>query len=197
MYDDPNKDNPICLFDMDGTLCDYDGAMEKELIKLRSPGEPDEYGYEYNYSHSHLRARMELIQSKPGWWEYMPQLPLGFEILKIIQTFNFKIHVLTKGPFKVLNAWSEKVKWCRENLPSEISVTITEDKGIVYGKVLVDDYPPYIERWLEHRPRGLVIMPVNKSNKTFKHPQVINYDGSDDAKRETIVRLQLSTEKYF
>tara|TARA_Y100000310_G_C20512920_1_gene729762 strand:+ start:436 stop:588 length:153 start_codon:yes stop_codon:yes gene_type:complete len=49
-------------------------------------------------------------------------------------------------------------------------MTITEDKGIVYGKVLVDDYPCYIKRWLENRPRGLVIMPAHSYNRDFEHP---------------------------
>lgn len=60
-----------------------------------------------------------------------------------------------------------------------MDITITRDKGLVYGKVLVDDYPGYIERWLKWRKNGLVIMPASKSNKDFKHEQVIRYDGSN------------------
>ena len=49
----------------------------------------------------------------------------------------------------------------------------------MYGKVLVDDWPEYISRWLKWRPRGLVIMPASQSNAGFTHPQVIRYDGSN------------------
>lgn len=49
----------------------------------------------------------------------------------------------------------------------------------VHGKILVDDWPPYITRWLEWRPRGLVIMPTQKHNAEYTHPQVIRYDGEN------------------
>ena len=60
-----------------------------------------------------------------------------------------------------------------------MDVIITRDKGLVYGKILVDDYPGYVERWLEWRPRGTVIMPANEENKNFSHQNVIRYDGSN------------------
>jgi hypothetical protein len=85
--------------------------------------------------------------------------------------------VLTQGPRRNANAWTGKKLWIDKNLGQDVDITITRDKGLVYGKVLVDDFPEYIERWLEWRPRGLVIMPVNESNINFKHPQVIRYDG--------------------
>jgi len=70
-----------------------------------------------------------------------------------------------------------------------VQVTLTEDKGLVYGKVLVDDWPPYIERWLTWRPRGLVIMPARRWNATFTHPQVLRYEfGRNDG----IIYLMLS-----
>ena len=50
---------------------------------------------------------------------------------------------------------------------------------MVYGKVLYDDYPDYIERWLKHRPRGLVVMPVNDHNKSFDHPNVFKWYGTN------------------
>lgn len=69
----------------------------------------------------------------------------------------------------------EKVEWCHKNLPMEkgISVSLVENKGLVYGRVLVDDYPPYVESWLKWRPRGLVIMPAHDHNVSFSHPNVI------------------------
>ena len=74
---------------------------------------------------------------------------------------------------------SGKKKWIDKNLGEDVDFTITRDKGLVYGKVLVDDYPQYIERWLKWRERGLVIMPANESNKYFNHQQVIRYDGTN------------------
>jgi hypothetical protein len=69
--------------------------------------------------------------------------------------------------------------WIDKHLGQGVDITITRDKGLVYGKVLVDDWPEYINRWLEWRPRGLVIMPANEANKGYFHPQVIRYDGKN------------------
>jgi hypothetical protein len=55
------------------------------------------------------------------------------------------------------------------------------DKGLVYGALFYDDFPPYMEAWLRHRPRGLGIMPVTGYNKTFSHPNVVKWDGANIA----------------
>jgi 5'-nucleotidase len=59
------------------------------------------------------------------------------------------------------------------------------NKSLVYGTFLYDDYLPYMEAWLKHRPRGLGIMPVTRSNRDFRHPQVVKWDGTnfDEVKR--------------
>ena len=88
-------------------------------------------------------------------------------------------YVMNNHEFIYIDSWKGKKKWVDKYLGPETDITITRDKGIVYGKVLVDDYPGYIERWLSWRDRGLVIMPANKDNINFSHPQVIRYDGSN------------------
>jgi 5'-nucleotidase len=168
----------IALFDMDGTLCDYDSALFKSLEELRSPEEKKVF-----YSHSkklpkYLKKRADLIKRNEFWWENIPRFKLGWDILRVAQKKGFKIMILTQGPKKNPSSWSGKLKWLLKNIP-ETDITITRDKGLVYGKILVDDYPEYIKRWLSHRPRGLVIMPVNDSNKNFKHKNVLHYDGTN------------------
>jgi len=54
--------------------------------------------------------------------------------------------ILTQGPKKNPASWSGKKKWIDKNLGQDVDITITRDKGLVYGKVLVDDYPGYIEK---------------------------------------------------
>lgn len=83
-----------------------------------------------------------------------------------MQDTGWQVHVLTKGPYRTIGAWSEKVSWCRHYLPGT-PVTITEHKGLVYGRILFDDWPEYCRGWLEWRPRGLVIMPEYKYNENF------------------------------
>ena len=86
--------------------------------------------------------------------------------------------ILTQAPRKEHLALSGKKKWLDKNLPG-IDFTMTRDKGLVYGKVFVDDFIPYIERWLTWRKNGLVIMPAGKHNERYLHEQVIRYDGSN------------------
>ena len=56
---------------------------------------------------------------------------------------------------------------------------------MVYGRVLFDDWPPYFEKWLAVRPRGLVVCLAHPWNAAFakggpkEHPNVVRYDGSD------------------
>jgi len=167
---------PIALVDMDGTLVDYDKAMMRDMKALMCPHEviPDDW-YKAE-DQPWLKTRMDLIKGKPGWWLNLDMFQLGWNVMGYLKEAGFKIHVLTRGPIKHPQAWAEKVEWCRKHLPGT-QITLTEDKGIVYGKVLVDDWPPYIKKWLAHRPRGLVIMPAQKWNTDFTHPQVIRYDG--------------------
>lgn len=170
----------IALFDMDGTLCDFDEAMIRDLKTLVHPCE--EKIDPWDKSQPYMSARRKMIMKQPGWWENLSILYLGMEVYHMCRSFDYTIHVLTKGPYNSPNAWTEKVNWCKANLNKDTKITITEDKGLVFGKLLVDDYPDYILRWLQWRPRGLVIMPVHEYNKDFEHPNVIKYDGTDESK---------------
>lgn len=172
--------NNIALFDMDGTLVDYEGQMRRDLEPLRHPSEPPLPDNLWESDHGHLRARMDLVKSRPGWWRDLPPLRLGVDVLEVAKELGFEIHVLTKGPKSHPEAWAEKVHCVNANWGDDVtSIHVTEDKSVHYGKVLVDDYPGYIEGWLEHRPRGRVIMPASRDNGGFRHPQVLRYDGDN------------------
>lgn len=172
----PTKDaEPVFLVDLDGTLADFDGGMKSELVKLMSPGEtmPPE-GEEWDESQPWLKARRDLIKRQPGFWRNLLVIHDGIRVLSMAQRLKFQPMVLTKGPFKTTGAWTEKVDWCRDHIP-DVPVTVTEDKGLVYGRVLFDDWPAYALRWLEWRPRGLVVMLEHPWNKDFAHPNVFHY----------------------
>ena len=181
----------VCLFDLDGTLADFDKQMKHDMALLRGPSE--EIINPWDKSKWWIRNRKRLIMQKPGWWRNLPKHQPGFDIFKIAQDLDFEIHVLTKGPSASTSAWGEKIEWCKKYLPENTKITLTEDKGLVYGKMLVDDWPEYVDRWLEWRPRGLVIMPAHEHNKNYIHKNVIRYDGSNisEVKRrmlETMIR---------
>jgi len=173
------KQELVALVDMDGTVADFDGAMLHELERIASPSEPPVLGLDGRYIDSpYIRARRKLIRSQPGFWRSLPTYPPGFEIIKELKSLGFKCHVLTKGPRQEPAGWAEKVEWCRIHLP-EMPVIITEDKSLMYGKTLVDDWPEYYLAWLEHRPRGLVIVPAHPWNDGESHPQTVRYDGTN------------------
>jgi hypothetical protein len=182
---------PIALVDMDGTLCDYDGKMRDQLAELRCPEEPELADWDDS---PHMSARRRLIKRLPGFWEDLAPLRLGFELLELVVELDFDVHILTKGPSGASAAWAEKVRWCQRHVP-DVPITITSDKGLLYGKVLIDDWPPYFLRWLEWRPRGLVVIPAQRWNTAYadvdRSPSCIRYDGDNlDAVRARLEEVR-------
>lgn len=178
----------VALVDLDGTLADYDSAMTEAMRSVQDPSEAP-YGSRYEPDGTrkeipHVEARRRLIQRQPGFWRGLKPLALGFDVVKELRSLGFELHVLTKGPALVFSAWSEKVEWSQTHI-SDAVVTITGEKSLVYGRVLVDDYPPYFEKWLNVRPRGLVVCVAQSWNEHFgrggrsEHPNVVRYDGTN------------------
>jgi len=175
----------IALFDLDATLADFIQAMEAEMLKLAAPNEdPALWNGSRTKMPDFIRARRSLIKKSPGFWENLHEVQAGFDVYNLVSELGFEKHILTKGPATSTNAWTEKVHWCQAHVP-DAAVTISQDKGLVYGRILVDDWPDYIMRWLEWRPRGLVIMLDWPHNQTiededgnevpFEHPNVFRY----------------------
>lgn len=169
----------IALFDMDGTLCDYEAGLEQSMALLQSPEEPHYSGVPRDDAPAYLKARADIIRHDPEWWANLPRFQLGMDIWAVTERLGYRQMILTQGPKRNPNAWTGKKLWIDKHLGQNTDITITRDKGLVYGKVLVDDWPEYIIRWLEWRPRGLVIMPASKANISFEHPQVLRYDGTN------------------
>ncbi len=190
----------ISLIDMDGTLCDYESAMIHDLLSIECPKEPinDEFLSQENLNlhalekHPYIKARMHLIKNQPNWWVNLKPIDSGMKVIDLLNSLGFRIHILTQGPANTSSAWTEKVIWCKKHLHHiDYDITITRDKGLVYGKVLVDDYPDYILRWSKWRPRGLVIMPSMPYNQHLKdHPNILSYDGSEASLEKADARLR-------
>ena len=173
---------PIALVDMDGTVADYNGAMSRALAQLASPGEPDPDSFANTENPAWLEARRQLITRQPGFWSGLPRYAPGFEIMSCLEHYGFDVVVLTKGPAAKSQAWAEKMDWCRAYLP-RASVTITEDKSLTYGAVLVDDWPPFLYGWLAHRPRGVCIVPAHPWNEgcdAYDPSRIFRYRGPTD-----------------
>lgn len=189
---DPTSDalSPaIALLDMDGTVANYDETMTQAMGCLQSPGEPAWTPGGPNPAW--LEARSRLVATQPGFWRNLPKLQAGFDIANVLAALDFEVHVLTKGPSRKSIAWTEKKDWCEEHLPSAL-VTITEAKRLVYGKVLVDDWPPYFTEWLHHRPRGVVIVPAQTWNvgvEDIAPANIFRYDMRDEEAHIQLFRV--------
>ena len=73
----------VALFDMDGTLSNYDGQLLKDLQKIASPNEPPIDENKIHQSGGYLEVRRHMITSQTGWWLNLKEFPLGFDILKL------------------------------------------------------------------------------------------------------------------
>lgn len=176
---------PVALFDLDGTLADFEGAMKAKMQELATPGEQAFY-QDQEAEPQHIKARRRAIKRQPGFWSGLVPLQLGFMVFDACITLKYQINILSKAPGTMsgLNAWSEKAEWCYKHLGDrypklDFSISLVQDKGLHYGRVLTDDWPSYILRWLTWRPRGLVIMPAADYNEAFEHPNVIRFDGTN------------------
>lgn len=184
MSEDPER---VCLFDLDGTLADFDGAMERGMRALASPMElahGDWFPREQSSEPDHIRSRRRMIKTQPGFWRNLEPLTTGFRLLHMALGHGFQISICSKAPRTNFPAWTEKIEWCHANLPMNqegIAVSLVENKGLVYGRVLVDDYPPYITGWLAHRPRGWVIMPAQSWNESFVADRVVRVRPDNEA----------------
>lgn len=172
-------DDLISLFDLDSTLADYHQSMCDHLEAMRSPYEP-RWDWINDWQEEKwpdwMKARMRLIKSKVGFWRNLPRLEAGFEILNVANQNGFKSQILTRGPAWHPPAFQEKVEWCQEHV-SELHVNLVRNKSQHYGKILVDDWPPYFMDWLTVRPRGWVIAVEAPWNKSVEHRRLVKYNG--------------------
>lgn len=184
---------PVALIDLDNTLADYDAAMRAALQLLQSPTDPPLPAHLHDGT-PYLDARMTLVKQRPGFWSGLKPIHLGFDVLDIIREHGFRLSILTRGPKTKPLAWAEKVQWAAEHVPDAKVTVTTDEKSQCYGRLLFDDFPPYIEPWLKHRPRGLVLMLDQPWNRDFAHERVMRItpdfetDRLHAALREVIAR---------
>ena len=177
----------MALLDMDGVLFDYEVQLRKDLSELASEWEKENYNldevsiWDLEKQHAWMKARIDLIKKQPGWWRNLPKYLPGWEVYQVAEKIGFCTEILTKGPRSKPLASSEKqeciaIHFGEDHPPVNV---VGKNKSRYYGRVLVDDYPEYVAGWLEHRPRGLAIMPLHSYNKRFLHANVLHYDGQN------------------
>lgn len=191
----------IALFDMDGTIANYEVGMRdafRNITGKELPGDLHDRMPVYDLN------CMSMIKSQVGWWKNLKPIPSGLELMEYCVELGAHIHILTQAPRDVPFAWGEKYEWCLEHVSpiySNFSIAVVRGgarngeenlygigKGTVYGRVLVDDYPPFMDAWLANRKNGLGIMPKAALNGAYEHPQVIRM-GAEWKTPELVERL--------
>jgi len=168
---------PVALFDLDGTLADFDGALARDLQSITSPFENLKVQEIANQDDRNdppwLKARKSLIKKQPNWWFNLQPLPLGFKVLELARKVGFRIVICSRGPKHNADAWAQKVLWVQKYITGPHKIILADEKNLVYGRVLVDDWPDYVTPWLNARPRGNVIMPAHRWNENYTHERVV------------------------
>ncbi len=181
----------IALVDMDGTVADYDGAMESSYNRLILPGELTYRAACAAYGRMTLPdplwERCQLIKSRHGWWRDMPMLQVGDQIVCVLRRLGYEVQIATRGPKDHPRAWAEKVQWVRKHMPVGTVVHVTEDKSMLRSDVLVDDWPSYCDKWKAKNPDGLVIMPAHDYNHGCPY---FRYELGMQAQLETLLKEQ-------
>ncbi|VVB80507.1 Uncharacterised protein [uncultured archaeon] len=183
----------IVLFDMDDTLFDHNGQLLKDLKKLADPSEPELSEKDLYKAPPHIRERTFRIRERKEWWADLPKFQLGWDVWNLVGELSYQREILTKANLKNPAMWMGKVECIVKNIGEKTPVTITStSKSRHYGRVLVDDFPEYCSSWLNHRPRGLVIMPAHEYNRYFSHPQLIRYDGTNlEEVRRALIKVKV------
>lgn len=182
---------PIALVDMDGTLCDYQFSLVKDLNRR--------YNYVYHQNIDaemlHLQHKDEIIsiRDKEGWWRNLHPIKSGIRMLKYFYENDYRVFIATKSPRTNKNAWTEKLEWIEDHiwpLYPKVKVIMAEDKSLIMGQVLVDDFPGYMRKWLKNNPHSLGIMPNRQWNQNYHYGNYVRYD--DDISDEQIDQLVTS-----
>ncbi len=192
----------IAHFDMDGTLFDYNGAMLRDLKALAAPEEDIVLENVVNLHlldevFPHMKARMDMIKKVPGWWRDLQRHQPGWDVYEVAKRIGFCCKILTKGPWTKSQAWAEKHECIHKHFGHDVELTMVsgqEDKGNVYGRVLVEDHEPYILSWLQHRKRGLVILIDQPYNQGFEHERVVRYRGDNLEEVRTVLQAAWDRE---
>lgn len=159
----------VALIDLDDTMVALSDRIREEIDKI---AHKDELTLDkYSRDSSLFNRRWQLIKSQPNFWSTLPPIKTGFAVYNEIRAAGFATHVLTHCPRKTYSAWAGKAQWCDVNLPN-VDITITRNKSLTHAALLFDDWPEYMQTWLDAQRRSYGIMLAHPHNTGFQHPRV-------------------------
>ena len=173
-----NTEN-VALIDLDDTLADFTGTILNDFRKTCNPKDIDEVNLTWIHGDDRpawIRERKRLIMTQSGWWAKLPLLDSGNAVLRMLAAEGYRIIFATAPAFTAPNSATEKIEWIRKHYPEYPDIHITRVKEGTYGRILMDDFPGYIDAWLKVRPRGLVLIPLQEWNKDYRHPNAIHIE---------------------
>jgi 5'-nucleotidase len=111
--------------DLDGTICDLKGAVER--FRESNKDKSSEICYKYPWS-------------QPGFFLDLDPLPLAIESVKSL-SLDFDVWFLSRPSFKNTNSYTEKAEWIKKHLGYEMQkkLILCGNKSLLKGKILVDD----------------------------------------------------------
>lgn len=138
----------MVLLDMDGVLADYEAGCARVLTAMgANPASVPRSGWSFAADvEARLGAGAALefadLTSRPGFFaglDPMPGAPLAVE--RMLDA-GWTLVVCTSPRLSARTCASEKLDWLSQHTPGvSRSFTITKDKSLVRGHVLVDDKP--------------------------------------------------------
>lgn len=162
---------------MDGCIADWNTPAVKMLKELESPSEAGLYDYDNVHlmqdKYPHFEARVNLIMERKGFWLNLNPIPAGIQLYwKLTQ--HFDTYILTKAPPMSSLAWGEKIDWLHKHIDPNIKkvITVSHDKGMVYGDIFFEDYGKNVRSWTAKHPHGHIILPDRTWNQEVNHPNV-------------------------
>jgi|TARA_R110001606_G_scaffold349075_1_gene498836 5'-nucleotidase len=109
----------IVYIDMDGVLCDFEGAVEAH---------PDKDKFS--------RSRVDTI---PGIYSDLNPMPGAIEAFeKLFEDFD--VYILSTPPWRNPDAWNHKREWIEKYIPkAKRRLILSHHKNLNKGDILIDD----------------------------------------------------------
>lgn len=168
------------FLDMDGVICDFMGALHKELgveyDPNRYPYAVSKYDiFEDLCARSDGRVSMDNLYracDKSSFWSEMAWEKTGKSILStIFEVVKPEAVTICTSPMANPDAWAGKVSWLNKNLPAIKNITITtapKHHMAKSGHVLIDDKDSNVEKFVAAGGAAfLVPQPWNKQKDLF------------------------------
>ena len=143
----PHTDTPLILWDLDGTVFDWSGALDAKLLEL-DPGyrlvpESERTHYDYMFENPHDRATLDAAMNAEGLYEGLVPLDYAIEAMGEMADEGMDNWFCSKPYLTHPTCTSEKLSSVARHFGTAMAAKtiLTHDKTLVFGHLLMDDKP--------------------------------------------------------